>query len=73
MDIKKDTKHSRSEMVSQLLELRGDRCPICGRVLDPSSCNMEHIYPVGLGGNHDLDNLQLICEQCSRHKAETRF
>lgn len=60
-----DRLQSRSVLVPKLLELRGDKCPVCGNVLDASTCEIDHIYPVVTGGTYEIDNLQLVCPKCN--------
>ena len=51
---------SRSSLVTKLLELHGDKCPLCDRVLDDTTCVIDHIVPVAMGGTHEIDNMQLL-------------
>lgn len=42
-------------------------CEICGlRILGRGE--YDHRVPVGLGGASDLDNLQVLCRACHKHK-----
>lgn len=59
---------SRSALVTNLLELHGDKCPVCGGALDGATCVIEHVIPVAMGGAHGVDNLQLLCQKCNTAK-----
>ena len=59
---------SRSSLVTKLLELHGDKCPLCDRVLDDTTCVIDHIVPVAMGGTHEIDNMQLLCRECNVNK-----
>lgn len=49
-------------------------CPLCNRVLNwnnyqqPDSAEVDHILPVALGGNDELENLRVICRQCNQSR-----
>lgn len=59
---------SRNTLVHQLLELHGNKCPICGTVIDISTCVIDHIPPVSARASHDIDNYQLLCQRCNAVK-----
>lgn len=44
----------------------GRVCAYCGSV---DELQIDHIYPVSLGGSDDLENLQVLCGPCNRHKS----
>ena len=44
----------------------GHRCAYCGDLAGPFE--IDHIYPVALGGTDDLENLTLACVPCNRSK-----
>ncbi|GEM_PF-729049 len=50
-----------------------DRCP-CGTFLDyhqhglPNSAELDHITAHALGGEDDIDNVQIICRRCNGRK-----
>lgn len=46
------------------------RCAISGRKLGPGEGEIDHILPLGLGGRHAEDNLQVLSTEA--HKAKTR-
>lgn len=64
---------SRSALISKLLELRGNQCPLCNNSLDASTCLIDHIIPISKGGTHEIDNLQLLCPQCNLIKGAKSF
>jgi len=38
------------------------RCAICGEVTD--QWDVDHVTPLSLGGDHDPDNIQIVCRSC---------
>ena len=63
----------RAELVAKLISVKGNTCPICGVDLDPSTCTIDYIVPVSLGGNDEIENLQLLCGRCNRFKSNKPF
>ena len=56
----------------------GERCPICGCVMDGSNNltkpTIQHNVPISLGGKHELENISVICSGCNtsiQNKQET--
>ncbi|WP_374230293.1 HNH endonuclease [Rhodococcus sp. ARC_M12] len=48
---------------------QNDRCGVCGRFLDAESKpHVDHRWPIALGGEDSLDNLQLLCQGCNLGK-----
>lgn len=48
-----------------LLKRDGAQCSICGRELTDDNICIDHIFPKGLGGSDNLDNLRLLCKVCN--------
>lgn len=45
------------------------RCVICGRsAADDVVLHIDHIVPLAKGGTSDLDNLQVLCQDCNTGK-----
>ncbi len=47
------------------------KCQLCGRKTIPHSktdrmTTCHHIKPVGLGGEHSIENLVTLCQRCHR-------
>jgi 5-methylcytosine-specific restriction endonuclease McrA len=40
-------------------------CLACGAT---EQLQVDHVVPVGLGGSHDISNLQTLCGRCNRRK-----
>lgn len=56
----------------RLLELRGNRCHICGKVIDlklsgmhPMGFTIDHLLPVSRGGTNDISNLHVAHRRCN--------
>lgn len=47
------------------------RCTYCGDLTGPFE--VDHIYPVALGGTDDLENLTLACVPCNRSKGAKKL
>lgn len=56
-----------------LLERDGEICSICGTKLDFDNISVDHIFPKGLGGGDDLNNLRLVCKSCNSKYAKRAF
>jgi 5-methylcytosine-specific restriction endonuclease McrA len=50
---------------ARILERDGESCGFCGTEHD---LQIDHIFPVALGGKSDDDNLQVLCGPCNRAK-----
>lgn len=48
-----------------LLKRDGAQCCICGKKLTDDNMCIDHIFPRGLGGRDNLDNLRLLCRECN--------
>lgn len=55
-----------NEIKKALLERDGEICSICGTKLDFDNISVDHIFPKGLGGGDDLNNLRLVCKSCTQ-------
>jgi hypothetical protein len=55
----------------EFLETRQNyRCAVCGAILNrAANPHVDHIFPVSLGGNNDVENLQLLCDRCNLGKS----
>ena len=50
------------------MELQKWQCQYCETGISFSNCVFDHIYPLGRGGNHTLNNIALTCESCNQTK-----
>lgn len=61
---------SAKALMERLLEFEG-KCPECEfKVGGPAGLEWDHIIPLELGGDDEIDNLQPLCRPC--HRAKTR-
>ena len=44
-------------------------CPICGRFVHDGEKELDHIVPLSKGGEHRLENLQIVHLVCNRRKS----
>lgn len=54
--------------VLQLLRHQEYRCALTGRKLTPSTAALDHIVPVKRGGEHTIDNSQILHKDVNRAK-----
>ena len=55
--------------VLQLLEYQGYRCALTGRHLTPDEASLDHIVPVRDGGEHVIENAQILHRDVNRAKS----
>ena len=55
--------------VLQLLEHQGYRCALTGRQLEPTTASLDHIVPVRSGGEHAIENTQVLHKDVNRAKS----
>lgn len=53
-----------------LLRVFGGRCPYCGGT--PPFLDLDHIYPIHLGGHDVVGNISPICRPCNSHKSYSK-
>lgn len=54
------------EIRKYLIEKNGNRCSICGKEFDEFNIPIiDHIVPYVLGGENDIENMQLTCSFCN--------
>ena len=51
-----------------VLERTGGRCYLCGRALDPSAFDVDHVHPLAAGGAHAPANVAPACPTCNRRR-----
>lgn len=56
------------ENVLRLLEAQQYRCALTGRSLEPDSASLDHIVPVRFGGEHVIENTQVLHKDVNRAK-----
>lgn len=54
--------------IRDLLERQGFRCALTGRRLEPQTAALDHIVPVSRGGEHRMENVQILQKQVNRVK-----
>lgn len=54
--------------VLRLLEWQQHRCALTGRPLTPETASLDHIVPVSCGGEHVLENAQVLHKDVNRAK-----
>ena len=48
------------------LEKAGNRCELCGIMVD-NRCTLHHLLPIGDPGRNKVENVRVICSQCNEH------
>jgi 5-methylcytosine-specific restriction endonuclease McrA len=55
--------------VLRLLAWQGYRCALTGRPLTPDTASLDHIVPVRDGGEHTIENVQVLHKEINRAKS----
>lgn len=55
----------KGSMRTKVLKLHGNACLCCGST---EKIQIDHIVPVSLGGENNIENLQPLCWPCNRKK-----
>jgi hypothetical protein len=55
--------------VMQLLEHQHYRCALTNRILSPEDASLDHIVPVREGGEHVIENTQVLHRDVNRAKS----
>ncbi|MCO8122545.1 HNH endonuclease [Stieleria sp. TO1_6] len=55
--------------VLQLLNWQDYRCALTGRLLTPDDASLDHIVPVRDGGEHVIENTQILHRDINRAKS----
>jgi len=56
------------ENVLRLLEAQQYRCALTGRSLTPQVAALDHVIPVRFGGQHTIENAQVLHKDVNRAK-----
>ncbi len=54
--------------VLRLLEWQQHRCALTGRLLTPETASLDHVVPVSCGGEHVMENAQVLHKDVNRAK-----
>jgi len=57
-----------TDSVLRLLAHQQYRCALTGRVLTPQSAALDHIVPIRFGGEHVIENTQVLHKDVNRAK-----
>lgn len=61
------------DIKSILLKRDGIKCSNCGKTLTYENMCVDHIFPRGLGGDNNLDNLRILCRECNSKYVNIAF
>lgn len=53
----------------QVYEMYGGHCAYCGREIDITEMQVDHVQSVYLGGEDELNNYRPACRQCNFYKS----
>jgi len=54
--------------IRRLLQKQGFRCALTGRELTTKTASLDHMQPLGRGGEHSIGNVQLVHSQVNAAK-----
>jgi len=57
-----------AKQVLELVKQQGYRCPISNRELTPETASLDHIVPLGRGGDHDISNVWIVHHEVNSAK-----
>lgn len=57
-----------TENLLRLLEYQHHRCALTGRELTPDMSSLDHIVPIRFGGEHVIENAQVLHSDVNRAK-----
>ncbi len=68
----KEPQKPRFEELKKIVFARDNyTCKICGKTAEEGVVlTIDHIVPLSLGGTHELNNLQTLCQHCNAMKAD---
>jgi 5-methylcytosine-specific restriction endonuclease McrA len=58
---------------TRLFATQGGRCNACHGALIESGFHVDHVKALARGGEHVIENLQLLCPTCNRRKSDKDF
>lgn len=53
--------------IRAVMERDDNKCAFCG---SSDKLAVDHIYPIVLGGDSSMDNLQVLCRACNSYKGD---
>ena len=74
-EIKRETRGVRKrkalskEMRAQVYAMYGGHCAYCGKEVDITEMQVDHVQAVYLGGNDEMENYRPACRQCNFYKS----
>ena len=57
------------DMRREVYEMYGGHCAYCGREIDITEMQVDHVQAVYLGGNDEMANYRPACRQCNFYKS----
>lgn len=60
------------EMRAQVYAMYGGRCAYCGKEIDISEMQVDHVQAVYLGGEDEIVNYRPACRSCNFYKSTMR-
>ena len=63
-------KRELEELRTLLAKKQRNRCMYCGKKMEPSYFEVDHMKPVARGGSDRIVNFQLLCAPCNKRKGD---
>jgi 5-methylcytosine-specific restriction endonuclease McrA len=67
-DLVKSSGPVSTDNVLRLLEYQQHRCALTGRALTPETASLDHVIPIRCGGQHVIENTQVLHSDVNRAK-----
>ena len=59
---------TKEEVREMLYKSYGRKCRYCSTTLVVANMACDHVYPLSMGGDSTIFNLQMICQRCNTRK-----
>lgn len=61
------------EEKEKILEKSNHKCAHCGKMLTVETMTVEHVFPIGRGGDHNEFNIIALCNHCNEVKSNLLY
>ena len=65
--------HVKAKLKLMLVDRDKEFCNLCNKPFLIKNLTIDHVLPLFMGGNSEINNLQLLCEPCHRVKSKQEY